>query len=178
MTIYVDAGSTTAELVKIICNRIQSNNLHTLTIVTISIAHANAIAECCVTKGFDDSNSNIKLEFLGGRLRPNTEATVPKDENEKLSNLYPGFDICFIGANGASAESLTVLLNAEYKRKVDALALSKKRVILCDASKCGIILDATLISSDDDFTVIMNNDESNAAFKDIVQAYEGKVLLT
>ena len=88
MTIYIDAGSTTAELVKIICNRIQSNNLHTLTIVTISIPHANAIAECCMSKGFDDTNSNIKLEFLGGTLRPNTEATVPKNESEKMSDIY------------------------------------------------------------------------------------------
>lgn len=177
MTVYIDAGSTTAELVKIICNRIQSNNLHTITLVTIAISHANAIAECCVAKGFDDTNSNIKLEFLGGLLRPNTEATVPKHQNEKLSDSYDSFDLAFIGANGLSNEKITILPNAEYKRKKEALDLAKQKVVLCDASKSGIVLKGDLVTKDDDFILITNNDESNHTFKEIITSYEGKVRL-
>jgi len=177
MTVYIDAGSTTAEVVKIICNRIQSNNLHTITIITLSITHANAIAECCAAKGFDDTNSNIKLEFLGGYLRPNTVATIPKSEDEKLSDQYDAFDIAFIGANGISPDRITIPPNAERRRKTEALALAKKKVILCDASKCGIVLNGHLASAEDEFTLIMNNDPTNQAFQNIIDAYSGKVIL-
>jgi DeoR family fructose operon transcriptional repressor len=177
MAVYIDAGSTTAELVKIICNRIQSNNLHTLTVVTISISHANAIAECCMSKGFDDTNSNIKLEFLGGTLRPNTEATVPKSESERMSDIYESFDIAFVGANGVTEKSLTVLPNSEYKRKKEALALGTRKVVLCDASKSGVSLAGELIRADEDFTLIINNDQTNETFKSVVGAYENKVKL-
>ncbi len=176
MTVYIDAGSTTAEIVRIICNRIQSNNLHTITLVTISISHANAIAECCVTKGFDDTNSNIKLEFVGGLLRPNTEATIPKKENEKLGDIYNNFDLAFIGANGITSDKITVLPNSEYKRKVEALSLAKQKVVLCDSSKCGIVLKSDLVTKEDDFILITNADESNSV-KEIITSYGDKVRL-
>ena len=177
MTVYIDAGSTTGELVKILCNRIQSNNLHTITIVTIAISHANAIAECCVAKGFDDTNSNIKLEFLGGLLRPNTEATVPKHESERLADIYDSFDLAFIGANGMSEEKITILPNAEYNRKKEALSIAKQKMVLCDSSKCGIVLKGDLVTRDDDFTLIINDDEGNEAFDRVIPFYKDKARL-
>lgn len=177
MKIYLDAGSTIEEMVKIICNRIQSNNLHNVTFVTISISHANAIAECCVEKGFDDTNSSIRLELVGGFLRQNTEATVPLKESEKLSDQYDSFDIAFLGANGASQEGFTVLENTEYKRKTEAFQLAKKRVVLCDASKCGIRLKASLARKDQDFTAIMNDAPSNEQFIKVKEALGDKIVL-
>lgn len=177
MRIYIDAGSTTAEIVKIICNRIQSNNLHSLNIVTISISHANAIAECCVSKGFDDTNSNIRLELVGGQIRHNTVATIPVRDSEKLSDQFDYFDLGFLGVNGATAEGFTVPDNVEYRRKVESMALSKEKILLCDSSKCGISLKGLLCGTEDTFTVIMDRAQNNREFEHVYQAFQDKMRL-
>lgn len=177
MRIYIDAGSTTAEIVKIICNRIQSNNLYNLTIVTISISHANAIAECCVSKGFDDTNSNIRLELVGGQIRHNTVATIPVRDSEKLSDQFDYFDLGFLGVNGATAEGFTVPDNAEYRRKHESLMLSRQKVLLCDSSKCGICLRGLLCGPEDEFTVIMNRAQDNKEFEQVYQVFQDRIRL-
>lgn len=174
MRIYIDAGSTAFELVKILCNRITSNNLYNLTITTISISQANAIAECCVNKGFDDMNSGIRLEILGGLLRPNTEAIVPINNSQMTSEP---FDIAFIGVNGATKEGFSILNNPEVRRKKEAFALGKRKVLLCDASKCGILLEELIATKDSDFEVIMNEDSNNEKFRIVAEEFKDKLNL-
>ncbi len=177
MTIYLDAGSTVGEIVSILCSRIKSNNLHTIHIVTISIAHANNIAECCVEKGFDESNCNIQLDLIGGTLRSNTEATIPLSNETKSFENYDFFDIAFLGVNGATCEGFSVLPNNEYPRKKEAFATAKKRILMCDSSKCGILLPAFLGTPADDFEVIMDDVVTTDAFAEVQKAFADKLVI-
>ena len=177
MTIYLDAGSTVGETVKIICSRIKSNNLHAARFVTISIAHANAIAECCIEKGWDDSNANIQLDLIGGTLRPNTEATIPLTSEKESFNQYDKFDIAFIGANGAMPEGFSVLPHNEYARKKEAFSTAEKRVLLCDSSKCGILLPAILAGKSDNFSVIMDDAETSETYDLIKKTFADKLII-
>ncbi len=177
MTIYLDAGSTVGEIVNIICSRIKSNNLHTAKFVTISIAHANTIADCCVEKGWDESNSNIRLDLVGGSLRPNTEATIPLNDKERSFEQYKdGFDIAFLGTNGATANGFSAHPNSEYPRKKEAFAAAKKRVLLCDSSKCGIELSGILGDKDSEYCVIMDDLSSSAAYNEVKSAFSDKIV--
>ena len=102
---------------------------------------------------------------------------MPLDEGEALSDVYDYFDIAFIGANGVSDKGWTVLKNKEYKRKTESFELAKQRVILCDASKCGITLNGVLGAPDAQFDAIMDRDETNEEFNKVYGMFQDKMKL-
>lgn len=161
--VALDAGSTTLELAKHISQGLKMRIWKNLKIVTNSIPAANELLTTSSEMGFDDENTDLTLFITGGRIRPNTLAVVTTDQdvsNTQFSyilNKLGGADVCFVGTNGISKDySFTTHNNIEVLNKKDILRLSKKKVILSDSSKFGIIESEQFATFDEEITVITN----------------------
>ncbi|MCL2873492.1 MAG: TIR domain-containing protein [Defluviitaleaceae bacterium] len=181
MYIYLDAGSTTKEIANIICKKVEMRSLSNISIATNSIEIANIITTCCVSMGFDDRFSSVKLYIPYGQVRTSTQAIVPIDNDQNiltnLSSVRDEFDVGFIGLNGAHIDSgITTHSNDEVGCKISALNLSKRKVFVCDDSKFGISLESKLADYDDDFTLIVNSNPSNTYLEEIKKIIPNKIL--
>ena len=179
MKVYIDAGSTTEQVIHILCKRIKMHTLTNLTLVTPSVNHADVISACCVNMGFDDDSSAVHLYLPGGYVRPSTQAIVPfSDEHndfEELPKKLGGYDLAIIGANGISeAAGLTTHANTEIQGKLLAYNNAKQRVMVCDDSKVNIVLDYRIASFDDDFVLISNK---NPVLEEMQTRYGNKIVL-
>ena len=180
MKVYIDAGSTTAEVVKILCKRIEMRKLTNLSIVTPSVNLADMISDCCVRMGFDDDITAVHLYIPGGIVRPATQAIVPyegrENDLEVLAEHLGGYDLALIGANGISESAgLTTHANQELYGKRKAFESARKRVILCDDSKLGLELEYKIADLSDDITLISND---NPELRILSDKYPGKIVLT
>lgn len=122
-TIFLDAGSTTLEIVRCIKN----GNKRNITVVTNAINIANELMIC----------PDIEVIVAGGLLRHNIMSCVGGFTENILENL--NFDKVFIGANSVSSfAGVTTpnLLEAQVKRTT--LKHSKKNILVCDSSKFGL----------------------------------------
>lgn len=175
-SIYIDAGSTTLELVNILCKRIESRTLSGNKIIVISTEHASQIADTCAKLGYDQYTSPITLYMPGGKVRPNTKAIVGIDAEDDISRMAHAigkFDIAFVGANGATAEDgIFTHANEEVNVKLSVIKHSKKVFFLFDDAKCGLHLDAKLADFDDEnIHTIINRNPSNEELTKIIDKY-------
>lgn len=114
--VYIDAGSSTMELVEHLAEP-------QATYVTNSLAHAEAL----LAKG-------LSTYLLGGRVKPVTEAVVGEDAVAALERLH--FTIGFWGTNGISFEAgFTTPELSEAKVKEVSLLHTQSPYILADATK-------------------------------------------
>lgn len=181
MNVFLDAGSTTEEVTKILCQRIKTQTLTNISIATTSITNAELVSDCCVAKGFDDESS-VKLFVPGGQVRPGTQAIIPLViENQQLSRVaehLDGFDICIIGVNGVHASrGFTTQANSEALNKIEILRQSQHRIIVSDSSKLGMVLDYKFADFEDDVVFVVNDDLKNKYVADLMLAYPTKVKL-
>jgi DeoR/GlpR family transcriptional regulator of sugar metabolism len=170
--IFLDAGSTTEAIVQILCKRIETRTLTKITVATTSINHANMISQCCVNMGFDDEFSAIRLFIPGGQVRPGTQAVIPFDgiglDIDRIAEFMEGFDLCFVGVNGVHIDhGFTTHENSEAINKAKILKNSKKKFILCDSSKVGIVLERKFVDFGDGVVLIVNSDSSNPDLKSL-----------
>lgn len=180
MNVFIDAGSTAAEIIKIICRRIETRTLTSISITTTSTEHMQTLVACCVKMGFDDDFGGVKLYIPCGKVRPNTQAIVPIDSSKSpikdLCQTNGKFDIAFIGANGITLDNgITTHSNKEVQSKMDALNSANKVIILCDDSKWGIHLEEQLATWDDNFTLITNKNDDNVVLAKASELYENKI---
>ncbi|MGN1277538.1 MAG: DeoR/GlpR family DNA-binding transcription regulator [Floccifex sp.] len=129
-TIYLDAGSTTFEMIPYI----HSKNI---TVVTIGIPHLSALLE-----------RNIHTIVLPGTLRKSTEAITGAKTFEYLDSFY--FDLAFMGANGIHPKAQITTTNdweAAVKEKV--IQRSNKAYILADCTKFNRIYPIKFANLDD-----------------------------
>lgn len=134
--IYLDAGTTTGELIEFIKER-------EITVVTNAIVHAKKLLE-----------KNIKTLILGGELKATTEAVVGPITVEDLKKY--NFSKGFFGTNGISNEKgyTTPDIN-EAMVKAEAIKRCNEAFILADESKLeqvsfitfGEIKDAIIITN-------------------------------
>ena len=173
MTVFLDAGSTTEEMAKILCTKVEMRAITQLSIATSSVNIADMLSDCCVKMGFDDNYCAMDIFIPGGRIRSNTQAIIPIHDTDQrpiplLSAALNGFDLGFIGVNGVSEKSgFSTHSNTEYFNKCDIVKFSKKRIIVGDSSKIGLSLERTIASLDDEVTFITNKDENNAMLRQI-----------
>lgn len=180
--VAIDAGSTTGEIVKSICKRIETRSLTRVTLVTTSIDHADQISDCCVRMGFDDHFSAVRLIVPGGIVRPATQAITPAADSDLslkgIAYQYGGFDIAMLGVNGVTrAGGFTTEDNAEVRNKLELLAASDRTFIVSDSSKVGICLSRSFASFDDDVVYIVNDDQDNDELMELCNHYGPKVVL-
>lgn len=182
-TVFIDAGSTMNEMVKIICTRIKSHNLARVNIIVISTDQASMIADACATMGYDQYNSPIQLFVPEGMVRPNTKAIVDIDEDKStLSDLVDwlkNVDIAFVGANGVTAnDGITTHDNSELKSKMVIISRAKRVFYVFDDSKCGIRCEEKLPAFEDNrVKAITNANEENSALKELLDCYPEKIIL-
>jgi len=182
MSIFIDAGSTTREIVQIICKRIEARSLMKIAVATPSVNHADLVSGCCVRMGFDDEFSAIRLFIPGGQVRPGTQAVIPLPTDQcqlsKIAEYLGGFDLGIVGANGVHAEhGFTTHENSEALNKIDILRTSKSKVIVCDSSKIGIALEKKFADFQDDVNLIVNADPDNRHFTELLDRYATKITL-
>lgn len=173
-SVLIDAGSTSQEIVKLLCKRIENRLITKLTVATPSVKIADLISDCCVKMGFDDDFSAVQLFIPGGRVRPNTQAIVA-DKNglarqiPTLSNLVGGFDLCFVGVNGVDEQAgFTTHGSAEAANKIEMLSAARERFIVGDSSKVGIALEHKIARLNSDVTFVVDNDPQNVALQEII----------
>lgn len=118
-TLFLDAGTTTMELAKIIGD----SNI-SLTVISNSVT-----AVPYLTK-----NENVKIYSLGGEIRNNTLATVGQMTLDAISRFNP--NKAFIGVNGISIEKgLTTHYTAEAEVKQAMMRYASEVIVLADHSK-------------------------------------------
>lgn len=115
-TIFIDAGTTTYEMMPFI-------KASDITVVTNSIT----LIDQLVRNGHD-------THVLGGRVKPTTKAVVGYDVVNKLREFT--FDKCFIGANAVdSHQGYSTPDEDEAHIKKTAIGQSKRAFVLADCSK-------------------------------------------
>lgn len=114
--LFIDAGSSTLELIKYI----QAKDI---IVVTNGLTHVEALLK----KG-------IKTIMLGGQVKENTLATIGSSAMEILRRYC--FDKAFIGMNGLDIElGLTTPDEQEALVKQTAMSLANQSFVLIDHSK-------------------------------------------
>lgn len=115
--IYVDAGTATLELVRVLPTHL---NLH---LVTNGVDHALLALQ-----------RGIEVTLLGGTVKPNTHAIAGMTAYKQLEKM--NFSFSFIGMNGLSTgQGLTTTNLDEATIKESAMHQSQKIRILIDDSK-------------------------------------------
>ena len=118
-TIYLDSGSTCTLLARLLC----SMNLR---IVTNSLDVMNAVADA----------PGISLISIGGSYRKEAGSFIGPIAMEILKGLH--IETCFIGTTGLSATGVFSSQNViEADLKARVLGISRRRIVLADASKFG-----------------------------------------
>ena len=114
--VYIDAGSTTFEMLQYIHAR-------NITVVTPGVPHLTVLGR-----------SNISTIVLGGKLHWPTEAITGRTAIKQMQDLY--FDISFVGTNGIH-EQIGFTTSNELEAETKSLAISHSRnpYILADCSK-------------------------------------------
>lgn len=113
--IYLDAGSTTIELIPFLPNNI--------VVVTNGLMHANELLE-----------KNIKTFLIGGHIKPTTKAMVGRGAIESLDKYR--FDKCFMGVNGIHPQfGYTTPDEEEALIKQIAISLTREAYVVADQSK-------------------------------------------
>lgn len=180
--VFLDAGSTTEEVARIICKKIENRALSKLTVGTTSVKIADMISNCSVKMGFDDDFSAVRLFVPGGQIRPNTQAIIPAfgagpRQIAVLSEAIGSFDLCIVGVNGIDVEGLTTHENSEALNKLDIMNHSSARIIVGDSSKLGLVLDCKFADIRDDLQLVIDNDPQNERLQQLVAAYPSKIVL-
>ncbi|WP_416825905.1 DeoR/GlpR family DNA-binding transcription regulator [Ectobacillus polymachus] len=114
--IYLDAGSTTFEMIPYLLEK-------DITVVTNGLMHIEALFQ-----------ANIRAYLIGGMMKRNTRALVGSTALETLLKFR--FDICFLGTNGVHpVHGFTTPDPEEALLKKTALELSGASYVLADPSK-------------------------------------------
>ena len=166
MNIFVDAGSTTTEIINILCTRLEARNIAGINLVVLSTEHASCIAEYCSKLGYDQYTSPVTLIIPGGIVRPNTKAIVGLNIESNIQAIiqrFGKFDIAFIGANGATVKQGIVTHNNEELFAKEIVIENSKNIYFCfDDSKFGIELESKLADfGDPRVNIITNKNEEN-----------------
>lgn len=181
-SVFIDAGSTSEQLVQIICRRIETRAITRLTIATTSINIADMISDCCVKMGFDDDFSAVRLFVPGGQIRPGTQAIIPLAEEQRgqiaqIADVVGGFDLAVLGVNGVEAHAgFTTHEPTEALNKIQMIEAAKRAVIAGDSSKVGITLECSFASFEDGVAYVVDNDPANTALQELAARFPEKVL--
>ena len=183
MSVLLDAGSTITEIVRPMCKRIESRGLTKITVATTSINIADLISNCCVTMGFDDDFSAVRLYLPGGEVRPSTQAIVATEQQSEsqiahLADHLGGFDLAFVGVNGIDvAGGFTTHNNAEVVNKREMVRCARTRIVIGDSSKIGISLECQFADFDSDVCLMIDDDPASRALCEALGARAARVIL-
>lgn len=160
-TVFLDAGSTTLELVKLIRN----GNKRDITVVTNALNIAYELI----------SSYDIQVVLIGGLLRHKIMSCVGGITEGTLANMY--FDKVFLGANSVDLERGVTTPNLyEAQVKQGMIKSGKKTILICDSSKFGLTTMAKICSLDTFDTVITDWNLGDKEQKKILDAGVNMIL--
>lgn len=177
----IDAGSTTDEVARILCKRLETKSLSNIVIVTTSISVANIFLETGTRLGYDDDSSAFTLYIAGGRVRCNTLAVIddehtPDCQLQAIMDKIGGVDVSVVGVNGIDwTQGFTTHENSETRNKKCLLDMGKIRLILGDTSKIGIVREVPFCSFEDDVFLIINDGGADPKFVDLLEKAQSKM---
>jgi len=116
MHVYIDAGSTTMEVGRLLLDSAQ------IQITTNSVALATLALQ-----------THRSVQLLGGEIRPVSQAVIGTLALLWAEHLR--FDLLFLGASGLDAEGLSTMEPREAEVKAAVMARSTRVVLLADVSK-------------------------------------------
>lgn len=121
-TVFLDAGTTTLELARLIRNGSKRN----ISVITNGMNVAAELLEAW----------DIELMLVGGRVRHDVVSCVGPAAEAMVSSLV--FDKSFVAANNLSLEhGVTTPHQTEAAFKRAAFEAGRQRILLCDSSKFG-----------------------------------------
>lgn len=147
--IYLDAGSTTYEMIPFLQGK-------DITVVTNGLMHIEALF-----------HANIRAYLLGGMMKSNTRALIGSAALEGL--LRYRFDIAFLGINGIHpVHGYTTPDPEEALLKKTALQLANERYMLADATKFAEVAFAKIedLAAASIITTNLGGDESGSYKKE------------
>ncbi|AWC29304.1 DeoR/GlpR transcriptional regulator [Bacillus cytotoxicus] len=128
--IYLDAGSTTFEMIPYLINK-------DVTVVTNGLMHIEALVE-----------NHIRAYLLGGMMKSQTKALIGAMAQESMQKYR--FDKCFLGANGVHEQlGYTTPDPEEALLKKMALTLANEGYFLVDESKFSEVAFAKIANIED-----------------------------
>lgn len=134
--IYLDAGTTTYEMIPYLADR-------NIIVVTNGITHLETL-----------SRLNLQTYLIGGLVKYNTSALI--GQSARMSLLQYRFDKCFLGVNGIHPDyDYTTPDPEEAAIKKTALELAQQRFVLADSTKLNQV-SFSKIADLKDATIIMN----------------------
>ena len=154
-TIYLDAGSTTLEIVKLIRN----GNKRNIVVVTNTL---NIVTELI-------DSYDINLVFIGGNVRHKIMSCVGPLAERAVEGMC--FDKVFMGTNSLCLEmgvTTPNLTGAQIKRKV--IEVSRQAILVCDATKFGKVTMARICPLDRFSSIITDWRIPRALAKEILDA--------
>jgi DeoR/GlpR family transcriptional regulator of sugar metabolism len=163
-TIILDSGSSTEALVDVMCHLVELGALKNLRVVTNSTRAVSKLLDTVVQLAGDEATAPIRVYVTGGVVRPNTLAivgypTADQTDFGRLVEALGGGDIAFVGVNGIDASAgFTTHTNAETHTKQAILGAAKRRCILGDSAKFGIIEPSCFATLDDEVELFTNDD--------------------
>ncbi|REH98073.1 DeoR family transcriptional regulator [Staphylococcus felis] len=135
--IYLDAGSTTLEMISYI-------EAQDITVVTNGLTHIEKLL-----------SENIKTLMIGGEVKPNTLAIVGVRAIHFLQNYH--FDKVFLGVNGIDpVRGLTTPDEREASIKEMAMKQGQQTYVLADKSKFNQVYFASIHETDEAPIIITN----------------------
>jgi DeoR family fructose operon transcriptional repressor len=129
-TVFLDAGTTTLELARVLCGRTD------VTVATNSIPIAVELAQ------------HLRLIVTGGQAKEQTLALVGPLAERSIEQMH--VDIAFLGMNGvAIGAGLTTPTWEEAATKARMIASGRTAVVLADSSKLGAVSFARVAGLDE-----------------------------
>lgn len=151
LLIFIDSGTTTHQLAKLINNK-------NVTIVTNSINVATELK----------SHPNVTTILIGGLLKSNTFNVVGSLALDNLKNF--NFDIGFIGANVYSNNlGFTTPEINESLFKKEVISKCKKSYILLDKTKINSEFKYTFATNNKNITLITNYKKKDLNLENIIE---------
>lgn len=138
--IYLDAGTTTHQLIEYIKNK-------KIKVVTNGLMHIEKLMKY-----------NIETCIVGGKIKKKTKAIIGARAMEDLADF--SFDKAFMGANGIDESGYMTFDTEEALLKRKAIRQSKKAYILVDSTKFGISYFSK-IAKLEEATIITNRKDIN-----------------
>ena len=126
-TVFLDAGTTMAEVARAIVHRVQDERLR-LRVVT------NSMSVAAVVVGLQD----LSVMMIGGEIDPLTISATGAEAVAELQSM--NFDVCFLGVSGIHhKEGLTNVSRGGVAAKRTALSRARERWAVADSAKWGKI---------------------------------------
>lgn len=160
-SVLIDAGSTTAELAKVIAAR--------------ATGHPACIANSLQIATMLAGTPSVDFHLVGGQVRSITSAAVGTETITRLATLRPDFSV--LGTNGLDAEfGLSTPDPLEAAVKTAMVQNSQRRILLADSTKFDTI---TLVKFADleEIDVLVTNEMPAEPLRSALQTANVKVIL-